>query len=41
MIDFGMGFLSSGMVGVFIMALCVTSLHNGLNIKDNMEESDE
>ena len=37
MINFGVGFLFGGMVG----ALCMTSSHNDLNIKNDMEELNE
>ena len=37
MIKFGVGFLVRGMGG----ALCMTSSHNDLNIKNDMEELNE
>ncbi len=40
MINFGLGFLFGGMVGVLITSLCIASSHNDLNIK-NQEESNE
>ena len=41
MINFGVGFLFGGMVGVLITALCMASSHNDLDIKNDMEELNE
>lgn len=41
MINFVLGFLFGGMVGVLITSLCIASSHNDLNINDDKETSDE
>lgn len=41
MINFGLGFLLGGMIGVLITALCTASSHSDLNIKSDEEESNE